>query len=791
VAESNGTDTVTPDATYDEWPEVLAPYIVSGPDINGEYKAHCPLHEDHNPSASFNFGKGLGICYSQCGGFQLDDLRWKARDAYERWQAGGAGGWPESAYWAPWNRESGARSGSAKNGPEPLPNAGKVAGWHEYLKGHPDLGKYLTEQRGLTTETVRNRKIGYDQTKRAYTIPIYDAAGRLANVRYYKPKTPRMKRAGRWGVTGHNERRLYPVDVMESATSLVICAGEWDTLLLNQHGIPAVTSTGGEGSWNTEWNEQFRGKAVAVVYDCDQTGRTGATTVTDQLATVASELRVVDLDPDRTDGYDITDWFVRDRRSADDLKALLEQAPPTAADGFPHTDYGNAERLVARHGENLRYCPPWKRWLIWDGKRWCHDETQEIERLAKDSIRHLDCVAEGIEDAKKRDRLIAFARRSEANARLKAMIDLAESEPSMPVRPKQLDEAPMLLNVLNGTIDLTTGTLREHRRSDLLTKLVPVAYDPKTDCPRWKKFLARVLPGEELQIFIQRALGYSLTGLTSEQVAFLLYGRGDNGKSKFLGAAEAMLGTYTQTASSDLLLTKRQGGATNDVARLQGARFVSMIETDEGRHLAEGLFKQLTGQDTVSARFLYGEFFDFTPVCKLWLATNHKPEIKDMTHAMWRRIHLVPFTVQIPKSEQDKNLDRKLAFELPGILRWAVEGCLAWQREGLAVPAAVREATEDYRSEMDVFGLFLEDNCVEGPQLTVPAAKLYARYRSWCENQGVRNPMTQNKFGRQLTERGFERGRAGAERVHIWRGIGLLHGDGPNALHLVRTEDDR
>ena len=261
--------------------------------------------------------------------------------------------------------------------------------------------------------------------------------------------------------------------------------------------------------------------------------------------------------------------------------------------------------------------------------------------------------------------MIGFARRSEANARIKALIDLTESEVTVPILPDALDVPPMLLNVENGTVDLRDGTLHEHRRSDLLTKLAPVAYERAARCPRWDQFLRRVLPDDELRSFMQRAIGYSLTGDTGEEVAFLLHGTGANGKSKFLETVRSVLGTYSQQAPSDLLLTKRTSGVPSDVARLQGARFVTSVETDEGRQLAEALFKQLTGGDRATARYLYAEFFEFMPVCKLWLATNHKPEIKETSEALWRRIHLVPFAVTIPRPQRDPHLGRKLRAELP------------------------------------------------------------------------------------------------------------------------------
>lgn len=456
-------------------------------------------------------------------------------------------------------------------------------------------------------------------------------------------------------------------------------------------------------------------------------------------------------------------------------------------DGYPQTDYGNAERLVARHGDDLRYVTPWKSWLVWDQNRWVKDATEEVERRAKDTARHIYRTAVELEHDDARLKFMKFARATEQAARLHAMVKLAESEDAVVVVPQQLDADPWMLNVANGTLDLRTGKLHEHRRSDLNTKLAPVTYDAKARSPRWETFLAQVLPSPELRAFIQQAVGYSLTADTSEHVAFLLWGTGANGKSTFLEIVRALLGDYSQQAASDLLMTKRGGGIPNDVARLPGARFVTVSETEEGRQLAEETFKRLTGEDRVAARFLYGEFFEFTPVAKFWLATNHKPEVKGAGEALWRRIHLVPFTVTIPDDQRDRRLVSKLRKELPGILRWAVDGCLQWQHRGrFTVPEEVRRATEEYREESDVIGMFLEDCCDVDPQLSDSASGIYARYEWWCGRMGQRFPLTQNKFGRILTERGFPGGRAGKEKLSVRYGLRIR----PATARLHAVEGD-
>jgi putative DNA primase/helicase len=437
---------------------------------------------------------------------------------------------------------------------------------------------------------------------------------------------------------------------------------------------------------------------------------------------------------------------------------------------FRRTDLGNSERFISRHGENVLYCYAWQKWLVWTGARWERDEGGKVHRLAKATVRSMYQEAADNEDEKERKALADHAKRSEAEARLRAMLELAKSEE--PVSSEELDARPWFLNVQNGTIDLRTGELRPHRQEDLITKLAPVSYDPDAAAPAWTAFLERVLPGEDLRAFVQRAIGYGATGDTSEQCMFINHGTGANGKSTFQEAISAALGEYAMRAPTEMLLAKRAGGIPNDVARLKGARFVAASETEEGRRLAESLVKDLTGQDTITARFMRAEWFDFQPTHKLWLSTNHKPEIRGTDTAIWRRIRLVPWTVTIPPAEQDKRLAATLRHELPGILAWIVRGCLEWQREGLRTPDEVRRATGEYRAEMDVLAGFLGECCESEAELWDYAKDLYTSYKRWCGETGERAE-TQRKFGERLRERGFERGRGGSRGAGIWRGLRL------------------
>lgn len=435
------------------------------------------------------------------------------------------------------------------------------------------------------------------------------------------------------------------------------------------------------------------------------------------------------------------------------------------------TDLENARRFAQEHGEDLRHVPKWRQWLVWDRKRWCPDETGEVQRRAKATVRALYDSASKIRDSDKRRKLTGYALAAQRAARIAGLVELAKSEPGMAVTPAQLDTDPWLLNVENGTLDLRTGTLREHRPDDLITKLAPVEYDPKATCLTWEAFLKRIMAGDDARIrYVQKIVGYALTGDAREQCFFILHGTGANGKTTMTTAVAKVLGGYARHTPTETLLVKRNDTIPNDVARLHGARFVTAAEAECNRKLAEALIKQLTGGDKIAARFLHGEWFEFTPTFKLLLAVNHKPVIQGTDYAIWRRVRLIPFEVTIPESEQDKTLPEKLERERAGILRWAVEGCLAWQKEGLEPPKAVTEATAEYRDEMDTVGTFIDECCSRDPGVETPSKRLYERYSRWCAEHAER-PMSKADFGARLAERGFTPGRTNAGR--FWRGLSV------------------
>ncbi len=442
---------------------------------------------------------------------------------------------------------------------------------------------------------------------------------------------------------------------------------------------------------------------------------------------------------------------------------------------FHLTELGNAERLVYYHGKNIRYCNELD-WLIWNGKMWEEDSKRQIEALTAQTLRAIYGEAKATEDGYRKKQLNDWAKKCERrNIRMNTILD---TRPMVAVRKQELDSHKYLFNCENGVIDLKTGELLPHDRDFLFTKISSVAYQKDADCPNWKAFLESIFideqgqPNYEIIDFMQKAIGYSLTGDTTEQVMFFLFGNGRNGKSTFINTVQQLLGDYGRQTNSDTFIKKKNDSSiNNDIARLDGARFVSAVESEEGQQLSESLVKQITGGEKMSARFLRQEYFEFTPEFKVFFTTNHKPIVKGSDEGIWRRIRLVPFTVTIPKEKVDKKLPQKLAAEMPGILRWAVEGCLKWQKEGLKEPEVIRKATEGYREDMDILGPFLAERCVIHPAAKIESKEIYKEYKNWCfENDDVE--LKNRAFYRQLEIRGFKK-EVGAKNKLFFFGIGL------------------
>lgn len=439
------------------------------------------------------------------------------------------------------------------------------------------------------------------------------------------------------------------------------------------------------------------------------------------------------------------------------MKALHQHAgtPASPASLTPQqlTDLGNARRLIDRHGHNMLYDPT-VGWRVWQDGIWCVDASGQVVRFAKDTVLAIIHEAALGRDPREARELLEHAQRSQSSRAIQAMIELARTEPEVVVTDHEWDSNPMLLNVANGTIDLTTGELRPHRREDRITMMAPVDYIPDATAPTFQKVVRHIAGGDEdVAAFIQRFAGYAATGDTREQALFLFVGQGGEGKSVFMEALASTLGDYAQVMPSRTLTAQRDEGIPNDLARLKGKRFVRASETEQGAPLAEAKIKQLTGGDTITARFMRQEFFEFAPVCKIALATNYLPEVRGADRGIWRRIKIIRCGHPVPADEQDPTMPAKLKEEREGILSWIIRGCLNWQSEGLTPPAAVRQALDAFRNDMDVIGRFIDDCCVrEGAGAL--AKDLYSAYTDWCIQNGEHRLSTR-KLGDDLKNRGF------------------------------------
>ena len=442
------------------------------------------------------------------------------------------------------------------------------------------------------------------------------------------------------------------------------------------------------------------------------------------------------------------------------------------------TDSSNAERWVELHGERFRWHPGRERWMVWSGSRWALDDAGEALRTTKDvaaSWMLRDAVVKAKSAAELRGFELHAKRSGSASARV-AMLRLAQAEQGMSVATDQWDADPWLLNVANGVLDLRTGRLQAHRPGEYQTKLAPVAYDPDARAPVFERFLEQALPANDVRAFVARSLGYALTGVVREHVLPVWYGAGGNGKGTLQNAVSGVLGDYAKAVPADLMM-RRTGGDQHPTERamLMGLRLAFASETEAGRQLAESTVKSLTGGDPITARFMRQDFFTFLPSHKLILSTNHRPIIRGNDAGIWRRVRLVPWETT-PRTI-DTTLGEQLAREGPGILRWLVEGCLAWQRDGLGSAASIDEATRAYRHEQDVCSAFLEECTTRTADAKTSSAELYAAYRAWCAEGGERN-WTQRAFVAALQERGLDRVKA--HGTMTYRGLGLL-ADRPGA----------
>lgn len=456
---------------------------------------------------------------------------------------------------------------------------------------------------------------------------------------------------------------------------------------------------------------------------------------------------------------------------------------------FPRTDAGNAEMFAFISKDDRRYDHKRHHWLVWREHWWAEDSDGLIMRTAK-SIARIRLEAAERLSGEENEAEIKWAMETQSRARLEAMIELAKSEYPIFDSGDGWDSDPMLLGVANGVVDLRAGNLRHGRPDDKITLHTGIPFIPIAQCPRFIQFLDEIFGGDrELIEYIQRVVGYCLTGDVSEQCLFLCFGSGANGKSTFLELLKYIFGLYGYNLPFSAFELSARASIPNDVAAILGKRLVTAVETSESAKWNEARIKGLTGGDEITARYLYHEFFRFTPTGKFFLAVNHLPEVADDSEGFWRRMRLIPFLKQFSESSgtADKNLLNKLKAEAPGILVWAVQGCLKWLESGLGIPPAIKEATEGYREDSDPLADYIEEHCVIGPKESVEAGAFWDDYYGWAIANLDRTALDRKGFSRRLQTRGFKKGRVGKNRTWTWFGIGLRSSGGSYQPPVLTT----
>ncbi|MCZ6860397.1 MAG: phage/plasmid primase, P4 family, partial [Alphaproteobacteria bacterium] len=541
----------------------------------------------------------------------------------------------------------------------------------------------------------------------------------------------------------------------------------------------AMTWPGGANAIrHADWTT-LAGRTIIIWPDNDEAGRKAGKTVAGLLRRVgAAKINLIDPPANVCQGWDLADaasdgWDSQRVASwlANHSRALSAGRTVQRSDGEEprsprFSDDQLALRFTAELGDELRYIHPWGKWLRWDGRRWSFDQTLAVPDRARGICR---VAATECWDPKEQN-AIASAKKVAAVERL------ARSDRQHAATVEQWDTNPWLLPTPVGEVSLRLGEISPARPEHYMTKITAVA--PEGECPLWQQFLERVTGGDkELQLYLQRVVGYCLTGSVEEEALFFLHGTGQNGKGVFIHTLAGIFGEFHTAAPMEMFLFSKHDRHPTELAGLRGARLVTCTEVEQGRRWDEAKIKALTGSDTISARFMRQDFFNFIPTFKLMISGNHKPSLSHVDKAISRRFHLIPFTVTIPDDERDDKLAEKLKGEWPGILQWAIDGAVEWARIGLAPPEAVLEATQEYLSAQDSISLWIEEHCTEGANEQETIAKLWTSWRTWCDQT---NDYAGKKSGfvEALVTRGYRRttiGKAGAK--------------GLSGIRLLRTEE--
>ena len=462
-------------------------------------------------------------------------------------------------------------------------------------------------------------------------------------------------------------------------------------------------------------------------------------------------------------------------QNADIRRAIEELSRDLRANKFVHgemqfTDITNRDYFLKAFDSKIRYCLMWNKFLIWNGTCWEIDKKGKVEEDCVDFVHHMYRGLRVITDLQLQKDFEKHLIKSESFRRIQALVGLLKMSKDIKVSDDELDTDNYLFNVNGITLNLKNGKGFPPEPTNLITKRSKFIYDKDAKCPTWDMFLLQIFNKDtDLIRFVQKAMGYSLSGDVREQCLFILWGTGANGKSTFLNVLQELFGDYACTTGTETFM-KKTSEQSNDLARLKGIRLVTTTEVEQGKALSESLIKQITGGDEITARFLYGEYFSFKPTFKIFMATNHKPKIRGADNGIWRRIKMIPFTVTIPAEQRDKTLTEKLIAENSGILNWLIQGYALWRKEGLNEPEAIRDANEEYRMDMDAVGTFVND-CFDldaSMRWRLPNQMLYQTYIKWC-NANNERVMSQKWLTMRMSEKGFKRMVSNTGR--IWLGL--------------------
>ena len=615
----------------------------------------------------------------------------------------------------------------------------------------------------------------------------HDASGHLLAVVYRYDPPGRKKEFRPWDAKRRKmappePRPLYNQPRLAAADRAVLVEGEKCAEALIAIGVVATTAMHGANAPvdKTDWSP-LAGKAVVIWPDRDKPGWEYAMAAAQAALAAGAMTCDVLLPPDdKPDGWDAADAVAEGFDVSGFLAAgprmCIKSARASSAQEATvwATDDALALSFTSQYAEDWRYCAAWGKWLVWTATHWQADETLLVHHLIRSICRE---AAVKVDSHRLAAKLLA-------SSTVGGVDRLARSDRRHASTSDEWDADLFALNTPGGVVELKTGRLRQHDRVDRMTKLATAS--PRGSCSLWLAFLHDVTGGDtELQAYLQRMVGYCLTGATIAHALFFLYGTGANGKSVFVNTLATILGDYATSAPMDTFMEARGDRHPTDLAGLRGARFVSSIETEQGRRWNESKVKAITGGDKVSARFMRQDFFEYLPQFKLVIAGNHKPSIRNVDEAMKRRLHLIPFTVTVPPEKRDGQLTEKLLAERDGILAWAVEGCLAWQRDGLKPPACVVSATEEYFDEEDAIGDFLEEEAQRFEQARVAVADVFQRWQEWATRRGE-YVGTSRWLAQQLANRGFPRTRMHAG-VKALAGLSLKPKD--NGARLPYRDD--